>query len=287
MPKYCKSCGTANPDHATTCLRCCKPLGHAYYIGPSMDGGEKKQQKQLPTKRIVGGIAAVFIAVFIGILLLFPTSFPLSTDSKPNEQEEKIIEKASEFLREKGFTSFSYKSNDENIVTFEVNQDFEYARLSGEISVNASQRQNGEGQTNWVTEICQSENCLISWNMDKLCGEWYAEEEDYELFSGTYTNTHSLTITGTGNTIDLYYEKMRGYNGEIKSWSGSLELPSNYDGLEAYIIDADLLNKYVGAPIEGIYNIKVSVQIGLSQVAIIGYNAVDQQTLNIEMEKQS
>lgn len=291
MSKYCMSCGAANADSANVCSRCGKPLK----ISPvNRENSARVNQNNLKKNNLkwiyaVVAIAVAFIGVFLGIKFISPASETREAGDSTQE-DEFIIQEASEFMKEKGFTSFSYKSCEDNIVTFDVNEELEYAGLSGEMSVRVYQETGDEGVTKWCKELYQKEGCSVNWHMDKLVGEWQGEEEVYETFSGTFTNTHSLTIEQfSDNSIELHYQRHRGYNDEIESWDGSVTLPGNFAELdEIYAIkDTEIKNKEVNAAIEGIYNIKTLIQIHLDSIEINGYNLADQNTMNVVLEKQA
>lgn len=199
---------------------------------------------------------------------------------------------ASEYLSELGFVSFGYSSSevgDEgNIVTYEVNDDFKFATLSGNISVQLKYSMDESNQIFIQNKnLYHQETCHINWKMDEIVGEWLGEEEVYELFSGTYTNFHYLTCGDENGNIKLEYTRHRGYNDETSSWSGTVDLPADLTGLGNMfgVGDPALADRNISAEIEGIYNISVYVQIKLDGIEINGYNGVNQNTMNVKLEK--
>lgn len=203
---------------------------------------------------------------------------------------------ASGYLTELGFTSFTYSSSetgeDGNIVTYEIKDDFKFAALSGNMSVQIKYLMDETDGSNQISifnkNLYRQNECKISWKTDEIAGEWQKEEEVYELFSGNYTDIHFLTCQNEDGAVGLEYRRYRGYTDETDSWSGSIPLPGDFSGLSNIlgISESPLAEMGVFAETEGIYNTDVYIQIKLDSIEINGYNAANQNTKNIKLEKE-
>lgn len=230
---------------------------------------------------------------FTGWISNYVESYDESVVYATDEAAQNI---ASEYLTELGFTSFTYSSSETgeegNIVTYEVKDDFKFAALSGNMSVQIKylmDETDGLSQISIFNRNLYRQNeCKISWKTDEIVGEWQKEEEVYELFSGTYTDIHFLTCKNEDGAVGLEYRRYRGYTDETDSWSGSIQLPEDFSGLSNIlgISESPLAEIGVFAKTEGIYNTNVYIQIKLDSIEIDGYNAVNQNTKNIKLEKK-
>lgn len=292
MSKYCMSCGAANPDHATVCARCKKTLTvqppSARMQERTVLQKDNRDQNKLPQKNGMLKYVIIGVLAIIAVVVIRNQYIKMSDEKKQNDE---LIQIASDFMMDKGFSSFTYKSCEGDIVTFTVNETFAYADLSGEISVNAFQYTSEDGETQWNTEFTQAENCLINWKMDELTGTWQGEEEVRETFAGDFTNIHTVNITkNSDNEIGLHYERYRGYNEEIESWDGNCTLPKNCGELNGvasmHLVNETIQSQGIGTLIDGIYNIDVSIQIHFNTVEINGCNMVHQNTMHVDLNKK-
>ena len=284
MSKFCMSCGAANVDNANVCNRCHKPLASgpvpAYQGGSTGFPQHRQHQKSGMGKLMVIGIIAVLVVVAIAAGKQFEKIM------EQKKQEELLIQKASDFMRKKGITSFTSKACEGNIVTFEVNQQYEYAKLSGELSVKTYQETLGGGNREWKGEFENTESCAINWDIDKLTGTWKGEEEN-KYFSGS---SYIVTIGSKGgNTLALRYEM----NDSEDSWDEDCTLPQKLSEIDA-VDSIGLLDSYTiktlggGVSVTSERGINTSIKVVFNGIEVNGYNTTaDIVIRHAELTKES
>ena len=288
MSKFCMSCGAANVDNANVCNRCHKPLASgpvpAYQGGSTGFPQHRQHQKSGMGKLMVIGIIAVLVVVAIAAGKQFEKIM------EQKKQEELLIQKASDFMRKKGITSFTSKACEGNIVTFEVNQQYEYAKLSGELSVKTYQVTSEGGKREWKGEFKNTESCSINWDIDKLTGTWTGEEEK-KYFSGS---SYIVTIGSKGgNTLALHCEMYDGGDDSMDSWDKDCTLPQKLSEI-AGVDSMGLIDSYTiktlggGAGVTNERGINTSIEVLFNEIAVNGYNTImDVNIRQAELTKES